>query len=524
MDQSSSNGNKAADDISGKTLGDFHIVRRIGQGGMGQVYLAEQTSLKRKVALKILRPDLAANDVALSRFRTEAESVARINHPNIVQVFTVGQHDSTQFMALEYVEGMNLRDYLAKKGAPDLPRALLIMRQIAAALQRASETGIVHRDIKPENILLTRKGEVKVTDFGLSRVFGTDEQLNLTKSGITMGTPLYMSPEQVQGQTVDPRSDIYSFGVTCYHLLTGQPPFTGQNAFEVALKHVNEKPRPIAELRPDLPAEVCQLVDRMLIKEPSQRPQSGREVLKALNNLRGQSTETTLAELPIDVPVLLTKQPSATLPTPLSLSGLTTQVGTGWRVVGLGALALLLGAIARWGINPAHTSVDPSAQASFETNADEKYLLETARQASAGGLASQTNLQIAYRAHVGVVAHYLDQHRYAEAGEFIIQMNTTDPGMSFFKTLFHGMLLAFENEPEKALDTLRLAFNDANRPKYLNLVFNPPTRESVDLRSLMLEAFDRISKSHALTVDLLSIKRDWETALRRSPSAISKGK
>jgi eukaryotic-like serine/threonine-protein kinase len=525
MDQPTSNGNKPTDDISGKTLGDFHIVRRIGQGGMGQVYLAEQTSLKRKVALKFLRPDLAANQVALGRFRTEAESVAKINHPNIVQVFTVGQHDSMQFMALEYVEGMNLRDYLTKKGTPDLQRALLIMRQVAAALQRASETGIVHRDIKPENILLTRKGEVKVTDFGLSRVFGTDDNLNLTKSGMTMGTPLYMSPEQVQGQAVDPRSDIYSFGVTCYHLLAGQPPFTGQNAFEVALKHVNEKPRPVAELRPDLPAELCQLVDRMMLKDPAQRPQSGREVLKVLNNLRGQTTENTLAEMPMNISVPATTSPSAGSAAPISLSWPTTTThNPAWKTIGIAGLAILLGAVTRWGISPANSPVDPSSQPSVEVNADEKYMLDTARQANAVGLTSPTNLQIAYRANVGVVAHYLDQHRYSEADEFINQMNATEPGIAFFKTLFHGMLFAFEDEPDKAINNLRMAFADANNPKYLNYVFSPRTRESVDLRSLMVEALDRVSKSHALPPELLVVRREWDNALRRSPSTQTKGK
>src|SRR5260370_13474307 len=157
-------------DLTGQTLGDFQILRKIGQGGMGQVYLAEQISLKRKVALKLLRPELAANDTALSRVKREAESVARATHANIVQVYFIGEHKGHHFMALEYVEGRNLRDYLARKGPPELLLGLSIMRQIAAALQRASELGIIHRDIKPENILLTRKAEVKVPDFGLSRV------------------------------------------------------------------------------------------------------------------------------------------------------------------------------------------------------------------------------------------------------------------------------------------------------------------------------------------------------------------
>src|SRR5438445_10385697 len=216
-------------DLSGQTFGEFFILRRLGQGGMGQVYLAEQLSLKRKVALKVLLPGLAASPSALQRFKAEAEAVARATHANIVQVYNCGEADGLNYMALEYVEGRNLREFVTRKGSPEVLLALSIMRQVASALQRASELGIVHRDIKPENILLTRKGEVKVADFGLSRVREGDRPpLNLTQSGVTMGTPLYMSPEQVQSQPVDARTDIYSFGVTCYHMLTGEPPFRGQ--------------------------------------------------------------------------------------------------------------------------------------------------------------------------------------------------------------------------------------------------------------------------------------------------------
>src|SRR5688500_9853926 len=172
-------------DLTGRTLGDFRVLRKLGQGGMGQVYLARQLSLKRDVALKILSGELADNPTALKRFQAEAEAVARVTHANIVQVYAVGEHDGLRYMALEYVEGRNLRDYLSRKGPPDLPVAVAVLRQVAAALQRASEIGLVHRDIKPENILVTKKVEVKVADFGLSRYFATEGQpLNLTQSGM----------------------------------------------------------------------------------------------------------------------------------------------------------------------------------------------------------------------------------------------------------------------------------------------------------------------------------------------------
>src|SRR5262249_10660744 len=159
-----------------------------------------------------------------------------------------------------------------------------------------------HRDIKPENILLTRKGEVKVADFGLSRVFGGDQDLHLTQSGMTLGTPLYMSPEQVQGRALDPRADIYSFGVTCYHMLAGQPPFGAGSTFEVALQHVQNEPRPLAEVRPDLPPELCGLVHRMMSKDPDKRPQSGREILRELSQPRGPAGANPFAGLTAAVP------------------------------------------------------------------------------------------------------------------------------------------------------------------------------------------------------------------------------
>ena len=281
-------------DLTGRTIADFAVLRKIGQGGMGQVYLARQQSLKREVALKILRKEMAENAVALKRFRAEAEAVAKISHPNIVQVYAVGVQDGLHFMALEYVEGRNLREYLERKGPPEVPVALAIFRQVAAALQRAGELGLVHRDIKPENILLNRKVEVKVADFGLSCYFSGDAKpLGLTQSGVTLGTPLYMSPEQVQGRPVDHRSDLYSFGVTCYHVLAGTPPYTGLNAFDVAVQHVQATPEPLELIRPDLPLELCALVMKLMAKRPEDRYQSAKDVLREFARIqKGLSTGT----------------------------------------------------------------------------------------------------------------------------------------------------------------------------------------------------------------------------------------
>lgn len=319
-----------SDDRSGQTIGDFLLLRRLGQGGMGQVYLARQTSLNRQVALKLLRPELAANETALRRFHAEAKAVAHITHANIVQVYAIGEIDGQHFMALEYVEGQTLRDFLTKKGPPSLPFALSIMRQVAAALQRAGERGFVHRDIKPENILLTRQGEAKVTDFGVSRCFDAPESLSLTQTGLTLGTPLYMSPEQVQGDPVDPRSDIYSFGITSYHMFTGSPPFRGETPYQVALQHVHVDPVSLQQIRPDLPAELSAIITKMMAKAPAERYQTAREILRDLDRIqKGEALpDGEIPVEPIEVPVL--NVPSSILSRPESADPAVSPTGR-WR-------------------------------------------------------------------------------------------------------------------------------------------------------------------------------------------------
>jgi serine/threonine-protein kinase len=249
---------------------------------MAEVYLAEQTSLKRNVALKVLRDDLVSESTHLRRFEQEATAAAGLNHPNIVQVYVVGKDNGTHFIAQEYVQGGNLREYLARKGTPELSVAIHIIKQVAMALQSAAEAGIVHRDIKPENIMITRQGRAKVADFGLAQLSEAGERVNLTQVGITMGTPLYMSPEQVNGKKVDQRSDIYSFGVTIYHLLTGRPPFRGETALAVAVQHLNSQAPPLKRLRPDIPPEFCAIVNRMMAKNPADRYPDAAGVLKAI--------------------------------------------------------------------------------------------------------------------------------------------------------------------------------------------------------------------------------------------------
>jgi len=353
------------DDYSGRVLDDFELIRRIGVGGMGQVYLARQRSLKRQVAIKILRGELAANKTALQRFQSEAEAVANFTHAHIVQVYAIGEAQGLHYMALEYVDGRNLRDVLERKGIPDLPQAIEIMRQVCSALERAGELGFVHRDIKPENILLSKKGEVKVTDFGLSRCFATDAPLNLTQSGVTMGTPLYMSPEQVRGQPADPRSDIYSFGVTCYHMLAGEPPFRGSAAFDVAIQHVQGEARPLATLRPDLPPELCAIIHKMMAKRPDDRYQSAREILNDLARFKDGVGLT--GGLPVGMSGLVPAVGGSSTSIPaVGTTGMATQPiptrGGSWRYAIVGSLALaaaLGGAALHWAQTPPASAVKP---------------------------------------------------------------------------------------------------------------------------------------------------------------------
>jgi serine/threonine-protein kinase len=278
----------AAADLSGRQLGDLRLLRRLGRGAMAEVYLAEQCRLKRRVAVKILKPALAEDHTYLKRFEREAQAAAGLVHANIVQIHEVGHADGLHYIVQEYVAGMNLRQWIARYGPADLGRAVSIMRQTAAGLAKAAEAGVVHRDIKPENIMLTPAGEVKVADFGLARLAGDTQATDLTQIGMTMGTPLYMSPEQVEGKPLDPRSDLYSFGVTCYHMLAGNPPFQGETALGVAVQHLKREPPALETLRPDLPPALCRVVHKMLSKDPAARWQSPRELLRELRHLQQQ--------------------------------------------------------------------------------------------------------------------------------------------------------------------------------------------------------------------------------------------
>ena len=249
---------------------------------MADMYLAVQTSLKRNVALKVLKTELARDDSYIERFRREAQAAAAIVHANIVQIFEVNQADGYHFIAQEYVRGRNLKQFLNRYGAVEPAMALAILRQCAMAIQKAEKFKIVHRDIKPENVMLTGNGEAKITDFGLARLQSDPSVKTLTQIGITMGTPLYMSPEQVEGGALDVRSDIYSLGVTIYHMLAGEPPFDGDSPLSIAVKQVKNIAKPLSEVRPDVPPDLADVVTQMMAKNKEDRPQNSVELLQLL--------------------------------------------------------------------------------------------------------------------------------------------------------------------------------------------------------------------------------------------------
>jgi len=256
--------------------GRYELQRKIARGGMADVFLSRDLLLDRPVALKVLFPEYATDPSFVQRFRREAQSAARLNHPNVVSVYDWGQEGPTYFIVMEYVEGHSLAEVLREEGPLRPDPAASIAADVADALAFAHDHGVVHRDVKPGNVLLTSTGHVKVADFGIARAVSTVE--NLTQTGTVMGTATYFSPEQARGDAVDPRSDVYSLGIVLYEMLTGTPPFSGDNPVSVAYKHVQELPTPPRRLRPDIPVGLEAIVLKAINKNPANRYASAGEL------------------------------------------------------------------------------------------------------------------------------------------------------------------------------------------------------------------------------------------------------
>jgi eukaryotic-like serine/threonine-protein kinase len=267
-------------------IGKYRIKRELGRGGMGAVYLAEQPGLGREVAIKELIQSAAADPVALQRFLQEAQVMARTSHPNLVQVHDLEIMGNANYIVLEFVRGNSLRDWL-NRGPIAPAQVFAVMHGVLQALDYAHKHAVVHRDMKPENVLLSDEGMVKVADFGIARL--TDDSgvgSTATKTGTTVGTPQYMSPEQVASSKVDGRSDLYSAGIMFYELVAGQPPFTATEAdgpFTLMAKHVQAPPKPPSVYRPGLDIAVEQVILKSLSKRPEDRFQTGKEFDEAIS-------------------------------------------------------------------------------------------------------------------------------------------------------------------------------------------------------------------------------------------------
>ena len=261
-----------------EVLGDFELLEELGRGGMGGVYRARQRSLDRVVAVKVLPPEMAQEGRVAERFAAEAQRMARLNDHNVAQVYLVGEQDGVQYFAMQYLPGGSLEDRL-QAGPMDLPAALEIAAQVAEALEVAHRQGLVHRDIKPANILFDERGQAVVTDFGIAKA---GDEVRFTVTGVAVGTPQYMSPEQARGNPVDHRADLYALGVVLYEMLCGRPPFAGETPVSVAMKHVNDAPVAPSLLCAGLPTGVEGLILRAMAKEPADRFTSAAEMAAAL--------------------------------------------------------------------------------------------------------------------------------------------------------------------------------------------------------------------------------------------------
>jgi serine/threonine protein kinase len=291
--------------IEGQNFGDFQIIEHLGQGGMGAVFKARQTSLHRIIALKILKPFLSDDDEYVARFHREAVAAAALNHPNLVQVYAAGETDGIHYIAMEYVQGESVLKRLDRKGRIEPAEAIAIGLHVASALGYAWQRArIIHRDIKPENVFLSDDGDVKLGDLGLAK--SVEQSQTLTVTGASMGTPHYICPEQAQGRReIDPRSDIYSLGCTLYHLLTGHTPYQADNAMALMTKHVTAPPADIQKAWPECPPALAAVITRMLQKEPAARYQSHEELSADLRRAYDQVSATELAPAPRRSPVLV---------------------------------------------------------------------------------------------------------------------------------------------------------------------------------------------------------------------------
>ena len=267
-------------------IGKYRILGTLGRGGMGDVYKAMQEPLCRTVALKVLPEEYSRNEDFLRRFNAEAKAISQLEHQNIVGIYDYGVEENLRYIAMRYIEGINLAEQIDKEKTLSIDMTLDYARQICRALKYAHERDIVHRDIKPQNILIQNDGKLFVTDFGIAKMY---EQTGFTKTGVVVGTPEYMSPEQAEGIKLNGQTDLYSLGIVMYEMLTGVPPFTGENPLSIAYKHVNLPPPPVMDKRKDIPKRLELLILKALKKDRNFRYKTADEFLEDLDRVKEEA-------------------------------------------------------------------------------------------------------------------------------------------------------------------------------------------------------------------------------------------
>jgi tRNA A-37 threonylcarbamoyl transferase component Bud32 len=327
-------------------LAQYRVLKQLGQGGMGIVFRAEDEQLRRPAALKVMRPDFAAQEDARSRFLREARAAAALKHDHIVTIYQVGEHDGVPFLAMEFLAGKSLEEWLRPDRRATVAETLNLGKQIARGLAAAHAAGLVHRDIKPANLWLEApRGRVKILDFGLARIT-TGELTALTQDGAVLGTPAYMAPEQARGEVVDQRGDLYSMGCVLYRMVTGLLPFQGHTMYAVLAAIATETPPPVRQTNPDVPPRLADLIERLLSKSPGDRPASAQAVFDELQQIEKEFKEAPAAargEAPASAktppdsePVTRSNAWRLGLVVALGVAGLAVVLGLAWKFSGDG--------------------------------------------------------------------------------------------------------------------------------------------------------------------------------------------